>query len=154
MQAVCFRVWRQFTVEKGEVCVLLGPSGSGKSTLLNIIGAIDKPGGGYVAIGRAVVKNPDILLCDEPPGALDYKTSKEILGLIEDCNRKYGTTAIMVVLMFFINLFVILRRLQLSPLQFLRRELRKQRRAKARRLPAWSFLRRFRLRVLLQNMDM
>ncbi len=168
-----------FTVEKGEVCVLLGPSGSGKSTLLNIIGAIDKPGGGYVAIGgdklqdmdekhltqyrrlhlgyvfqmynlipnlnvkenvevgaylsarpldveevlttlglqehkykypnqlsggqqqrvsigRAVVKNPDILLCDEPTGALDYKTSKEILGLIEDCNRKYGTTVIMV----------------------------------------------------------
>ena len=49
-----------------------------------------------VSIGRAVVKNPDILLCDEPTGALDYKTSKEILALIEDCNRKYGTTVIMV----------------------------------------------------------
>ena len=168
-----------FTVGKGEFCVLLGPSGSGKSTLLNIIGAIDTPDSGYVSIagdkledmdekqlttyrrkhlgyvfqmynlipnlnvkenievgaylsdkpldveevlttlglqdhkykypnqlsggqqqrvsiGRAVVKNPDILMCDEPTGALDYKTSKEILALIEDCNQKYGTTIIMV----------------------------------------------------------
>lgn len=168
-----------FHVQKGEFCVLLGPSGSGKSTLLNIIGGIDTPDSGYVAIngdkledmddkqltlyrrrhlgyvfqmynlipnlnvkenievgaylsehpldveevlttlglqehkykypnqlsggqqqrvsiGRAVVKNPDILMCDEPTGALDYKTSKEILGLIEDCNQKYGTTVIMV----------------------------------------------------------
>ncbi|MCR5004424.1 MAG: ABC transporter ATP-binding protein [Clostridiales bacterium] len=168
-----------FTVQKGEFCVLLGPSGSGKSTLLNIIGGIDKQDSGYVAIdgdklehmdekqitmyrrlhlgyvfqmynlipnlnvkenievgaylsghpldteevlttlglqdhkykypnqlsggqqqrvsiGRAVVKNPDILMCDEPTGALDYKTSKEILALIEDCNMKYGTTVIMV----------------------------------------------------------
>ncbi|MCR5153861.1 MAG: ABC transporter ATP-binding protein [Lachnospiraceae bacterium] len=168
-----------FTVNKGEFCVLLGPSGSGKSTLLNIIGGIDTPDAGYVSIrgdklagmnekaltlyrrkhlgyvfqmynlipnlnvkenievgaylsdnpldvndllhtlgledhkykypnqlsggqqqrvsiGRAVVKNPDILMCDEPTGALDYKTSKEILGLIEDCNKKYGNTVIMV----------------------------------------------------------
>lgn len=168
-----------FTVNKGEFCVLLGPSGSGKSTLLNIIGGIDTPDSGYVSIkgdklvdmsekdltlyrrkhlgyvfqmynlipnlnvkenievgaylsdnpldvndllntlgleehkykypnqlsggqqqrvsiGRAVVKNPDILMCDEPTGALDYKTSKEILGLIEDCNKKYGNTIIMV----------------------------------------------------------
>ena len=48
------------------------------------------------AIGRAIVKNPDILLCDEPTGALDYHTSKEILKLIEDVNRKYGNTVIMV----------------------------------------------------------
>jgi putative ABC transport system ATP-binding protein len=48
------------------------------------------------AIGRAIVKNPDILLCDEPTGALDYHTSKEILKLIETVNRKYGTTVIMV----------------------------------------------------------
>ncbi len=168
-----------FTVKKGEFCVLLGPSGSGKSTLLNIIGGIDTPDEGYVSIngdklddmneaqltqyrrkhlgyvfqmynlipnlnvkenievgaylsdkaldveavlttlglqehkykypnqlsggqqqrvsiGRAVVKNPDILMCDEPTGALDYKTSKEILALIEDCNKKYGNTVIMV----------------------------------------------------------
>lgn len=168
-----------FSVKKGEFCVLLGPSGSGKSTLLNIIGGIDTPDEGYVSIkgdrledmdektitmyrrkhlgyvfqmynlipnlnvkenievgaylsdnpldvdevldvlgltehrykypnqlsggqqqrvsiGRAVVKNPDILMCDEPTGALDYKTSKEILSLIEDCNRKYGSTVVMV----------------------------------------------------------
>ena len=48
------------------------------------------------AIGRAIIKNPDILLCDEPTGALDYKTSKEILCLIEQINQKYGNTVIMV----------------------------------------------------------
>lgn len=168
-----------FSVEKGEICVLLGPSGSGKSTLLNIIGGIDGADSGYIAIngektkdmkekeltayrrrhlgyvfqmynlipnlnvkenievgaylsdqaldidellhllglyehrhklpnqlsggqqqrtaiGRAIVKNPDILLCDEPTGALDYNTSKEILKLIEDVNRRYGNTVIMV----------------------------------------------------------
>ena len=168
-----------FSVSKGEICVLLGPSGSGKSTLLNIIGGIDSADSGYisingdkleelsekaltnyrrkhlgyviqmynlianlnvkenievgaylsddpldidellytlglyehryklpnqlsggqqqrVSIGRAIVKNPDILLCDEPTGALDYNTSKEILKLIEDVNQKYGNTVIMV----------------------------------------------------------
>ena len=48
------------------------------------------------AIGRAIVKNPDILLCDEPTGALDYQTSKDILKLIETVNEKYGNTVIMV----------------------------------------------------------
>ena len=48
------------------------------------------------AIGRAIVKNPDILLCDEPTGALDYNTSKEILKLIEKVNQKYGNTIVMV----------------------------------------------------------
>ena len=168
-----------FSVRKGEFCVLLGPSGSGKSTLLNIIGGIDVQDSGTitingerlremdetsltayrrlhlgyvfqtynlipnlnakenievgaylsksavnldelisvlgltehqykypnqlsggqqqrVSIGRAIVKNPDLLLCDEPTGALDYKTSKEILQLIENCNKKYGNTVIMV----------------------------------------------------------
>lgn len=167
------------SIEKGEICVLLGPSGSGKSTLLNIIGGIDNADSGYIsingektadmnektltlyrrkhlgyifqmynlipnlnikenvevgaylsdhplnvdellktlglyehrhklpnqlsggqqqrtAIGRAIVKNPDILLCDEPTGALDYHTSKEILELIETINQKYGNTVIMV----------------------------------------------------------
>ena len=168
-----------FSLEKGEMCVLLGPSGSGKSTLLNIIGGIDDADSGSIfiedekmdnmsgskltlyrrnhlgyvfqmynlipnltvrenievgaylskspldvddilntlgmyehrdklpnqlsggqqqrtSIGRAIVKNPDILLCDEPTGALDYNTSKDILGLIEKVNRKYGSTVIMV----------------------------------------------------------
>ena len=48
------------------------------------------------AIGRAIVKNPDILLCDEPTAALDYHTSKEILKLIETVNQRYGNTIIMV----------------------------------------------------------
>ena len=168
-----------FSIERGEICVLLGPSGSGKSTLLNVIGGIDAADSGYVAIngertvdmkekvltryrrkhlgyvfqmynlipnlnvkenievgaylsdkpldiddllktlglyehrhklpnqlsggqqqrtaiGRAIVKNPDILLCDETTGALDYNTSKEILKLIEEVNQKYGNTVIMV----------------------------------------------------------
>lgn len=48
------------------------------------------------AIGRAIIKNPDILLCDEPTGALDYNTSREILKLIETVNKKYGNTVLMV----------------------------------------------------------
>ena len=43
-----------------------------------------------------MVKNPDILLCDEPTGALDYNTSKEILKLIEEVNQKFGCTVILV----------------------------------------------------------
>ncbi len=42
------------------------------------------------------MKNPDILLCDEPTGALDYHTSKDILQLLDDVNQKYGTTVIMI----------------------------------------------------------
>ena len=48
------------------------------------------------AIGRAIIKNPDLLLCDEPTGALDYSTSKDILTLIETVNQKYGSTVILV----------------------------------------------------------
>ena len=48
------------------------------------------------AIGRALVKNPSLLLCDEPTGALDYATSKEILELIESINQKYNNTIIIV----------------------------------------------------------
>lgn len=46
------------------------------------------------AIGRALIKKPALLICDEPTGALDYKTSKEILTLICDINKKYDTTII------------------------------------------------------------
>ena len=168
-----------FSVDKGQICVLLGPSGSGKSTMLNIIGGIESANEGSVligdeqllgksekalslyrrkhlgyvfqaynlvpnltvrenievgaylaenplpleeiiqtlglwehrdkipsqlsggqqqrcAIGRAVIKNPDILLCDEPTGALDYQNSKEILKLIERVNQKFGNTVLLV----------------------------------------------------------
>ena len=168
-----------FSVAKGEFCVLLGPSGSGKSTLLNIIGGIDNADSGYiningdkledmsekkltqyrrkhlgyvfqmynlignlnvkenievgaylsdnaldiddllhtlglyehryklpnqlsggqqqrVSIGRAIVKNPDILLCDEPTGALDYQTGKAILKLLQDTCRQKKMTVIVI----------------------------------------------------------
>lgn len=48
------------------------------------------------AIGRALVKNPGLLLCDEPTGALDYHTSKEVLSLLEQVNRDYGCTIVIV----------------------------------------------------------
>ena len=62
------------------------------------------------------------------------------------------TTIIPLLLMFFINLFIIIKRLQLSPLRFLKNDLTKVRRETARRLPKWSFLARFRLRILFHNL--
>lgn len=167
------------SLDKGEMCVILGPSGSGKSTLLNLIGGIEFADDGelivdghdivrydpklmekyrrdylgfvfqfynlvpnltlkenikvceYIspspldidelidtlglkehenkypfqvsggqqqrcAIARALAKNPKLLLCDEPTGALDSKSSKEILILLEKVNKKYGTTIFIV----------------------------------------------------------
>ena len=168
-----------FTVEKGELVVILGSSGAGKSTLLNILGGMDTVSEGSVvidgndiatydshqltdyrrtdvgfvfqfynlvsnltakenvelasqivrdasdpeevlrsvglgdrmanfpaqlsggeqqrvAIARAVAKNPKILLCDEPTGALDYRTGKQVLQILEDMSRKRGATVIIV----------------------------------------------------------
>lgn len=167
------------SIDKGEICVLLGPSGSGKSTFLNILGGLEEADSGTIkvdtcditaqpvtklgeyrrrelgfvfqfynlvpdltvaenievcahlsknplpldgllsslglmehrrkfprqisggqqqrcAIGRALVKNPRLLLCDEPTGALDYQTSLEILELMERVNREYGCTIVIV----------------------------------------------------------
>lgn len=49
-----------------------------------------------VSIARAIVKNPKLLLCDEPTGALDFITSREILKLIQDVNKKFNTTILMI----------------------------------------------------------
>lgn len=167
------------SLQKGDLCVLLGPSGSGKSTFLDLVGGLEHADAGSIhvgdidisrlserelgeyrrrelgfvfqfynlvpdltvrenievcrylsddplplddlikglglweqrdkfprhisggqqqrcSIGRALVKNPGLLLCDEPTGALDYATSKEILELIESVNRDYGCTTVIV----------------------------------------------------------
>ncbi len=92
--------------ENIEVGAYLSPNPLDVEELLDTLGLADHQrklpnqlSGGQqqrTAIGRAIVKNPDILLCDEPTGALDYATSKEILKLIETVNRKYGNTVVMV----------------------------------------------------------
>ncbi|NFN85935.1 ABC transporter ATP-binding protein [Clostridium sporogenes] len=168
-----------FSIEKGELVIILGSSGAGKSTVLNILGGMDTNDGGKViidgkdisnynakqlttyrredvgfvfqfynlvsnltakenvelaseivkgainpiqvlndvglekrinnfpaqlsggeqqrvAIARAVAKNPKILLCDEPTGALDYNTGKQVLQILQDMSRKKGATVIIV----------------------------------------------------------
>ena len=92
--------------ENIEVGAYLSKNPLDTDELLNTLGLYEHRGklpnqlsGGQqqrCSIGRAIVKNPDILLCDEPTGALDYNTSREILKLIEDINKKYGNTIIIV----------------------------------------------------------
>ena len=167
------------TVNKGEICVMLGPSGSGKSTFLNLIGGLEGANGGTIhvgdceltalsakdlgeyrrrelgfvfqfynlvpdltirenievtahlskkplpidellhslglwehrnkfprqvsggqqqrcAIGRALVKNPGLILCDEPTGALDSKTGRLIMDIFHQLNREQGMTIVLI----------------------------------------------------------
>ena len=168
-----------FSIDKGELVVIVGPSGAGKTTTLNILGGMDRASSGRVwvndkevtklnnkqlieyrrndigfvfqfynlvqnltaienvelatqickkslnpeqvmekvgladrknnfpsqlsggeqqrvAIARAIAKNPKLLLCDEPTGALDYKTGKQILKLLQDMSRKENMTVIII----------------------------------------------------------
>lgn len=168
-----------FTIEKGEFCVVFGPSGAGKTTILNLLGGMDKATSGTITVGgkqitglrspqltdyrrtdvgfvfqfynlmpnltalenvelarqvckdaldpktvmeqvglsqrmnnfpaqlsggeqqrvsiaRALCKNPALLLCDEPTGALDYATGKQILALLQDQSRKNGMTVVII----------------------------------------------------------
>ena len=168
-----------FTVEKGELCVIVGPSGAGKTTLLNILGGMDTATSGSirldgreisrlsshqlteyrradvgfvfqfynlvqnltarenvelaaeicknsldaaetlarvglaermnnfpaqlsggeqqrVSIARALAKNPKMILCDEPTGALDYNTGKQVLQLLQDTCRQTGKTVLII----------------------------------------------------------
>ena len=92
--------------ENIEVCGYLSDNPLPMDELLNSLGLWEhrrkfphEISGGQqqrCAIGRALVKNPGLLLCDEPTGALDYHTSKEILELMEQVNREYGCTIVIV----------------------------------------------------------
>ena len=92
--------------ENIEVCQCLSPNPLPMDDLLKSLGLWEhrrkfphEISGGQqqrCAIGRALVKNPGLLLCDEPTGALDYHTSKEILELMDQVNRDYGCTIVIV----------------------------------------------------------
>lgn len=95
------------TIEENvKLCQYLSASPNDLEKLLNVLGLSEhknkfpsQVSGGQqqrCAIARALVKNPAILLCDEPTGALDSKTSKDILILLEEINKKYNTTILIV----------------------------------------------------------
>ena len=93
-------------LENVELACQICPNSLDPATVLEQVGLGDRmhsfpsqlSGGEQqrVAIARAMAKNPKLLLCDEPTGALDYNTSKEILKLIEEVNQKFGCTVILV----------------------------------------------------------
>lgn len=94
------------TEENIQVCSYLSQSPLAMQELLDTLGLTEhrnkfpsQLSGGQqqrCAIARALIKNPGLLLCDEPTGALDTKTAKEILILLEKINQRYGTTMLLV----------------------------------------------------------
>jgi ABC-type lipoprotein export system ATPase subunit len=84
----------------GQSVAIVGPSGAGKSTLLNIIGSLDRPTAGSVRLGvavaRALVNEPPLLLCDEPTGNLDHDTASEVAGLFLELSRERGVMLVVV----------------------------------------------------------
>ena len=102
-----YNLIQSLTVRKNiEVGAYLGSNPLNSDDLIKSLGLWDHKdkfpvqlSGGQMqrtSIGRAIIKNPDLLLCDEPTGALDYGTSKEIIKLLEDINEEYKTTILMV----------------------------------------------------------
>ena len=88
-----------FEVKKGEFLGIMGASGSGKTTLLNCISTIDTVTGGQqqrVAIGRALIMQPKLILADEPTGNLDSKNSQEVLELLTSASRRFQQTILMI----------------------------------------------------------
>lgn len=92
--------------ENIEVVSNISKSPLNTDEVLKAVGMLDKKrrfpkelSGGEqqrVSIARAVVKNPKLLLCDEPTGALDFTTSREILKLLQNINKEFGTTILMI----------------------------------------------------------
>lgn len=79
-----------FSVEKGEICVLLGPSGSGKSTLLNIIGGIDEADGGYISIdGEKMEEMKEKALTEYRRRTLRVRLPDVQSDPQSECKRKY-----------------------------------------------------------------